>query len=884
MRNRVIAVVIAIMTSLFAFGTPVTKASPAEEYTTTHFGAGNLPPGCELDVLPSDGPADQSNACYHQKTSLNSLDTNNIDVLIAVPASPFAERDARIIRQSVEMWRGGIEYLAPQMGLDWMSKVNIEISTDIVDLAEGAPFYTYPIVDPEIVVIASNPVGGVGIGIDPLSEPVVGIGGQSVPPPTGGPCHGISNPFDSETWESMPGFDNHHRENSGTYSAPCSETGGNVCLTVAPAIDPVPGETDIFGLYDLVSHEFGHCITLGHVGDGGECTISNVCWGKVPTNDIMSYNSDPVDLNKCVSTLDVESLAVNQSRFIDTNGDGEVTPADKLDVNNPNAIGDDPFQTQHPRDHHYASSTGRPTDCPQPDLGLVAGEPTDWTPEPATTSTKQLTLTSPGDNASSSDGTFSVTGAVENIRVGGEDDPTESTGVVDDADDDATSTLTEITTFEAEVTATHVEATLTLAEMPPGGADAQSPTSYSLYVDGREFSSFVYPIGPPSTFDNGVPEYPDESTGVSSDWDVEAKQVNFHIPRAYLANYGIDAPYYLSSAASFGAPSAVAEDDTAPDSGTVGLAAPGTSTARVASLPGGGLPSQLTTVRFSNGEDPENTFYPEESSGDLYPVVFNGDSFSLEVGETPKNVTLTLNWDDPTSDLDLRVTGAQSSTAGATAAVPETVTFTDVVGTLELEVNPYLVLKAEGTQYTLTAEVTDGNAVDTDGDGVDDSVDRCPDEQGTAENRGCPPAAPNETVRVFLDNATSPIASQPVDTTNGPDDFSLPVTVPAGTHTLRVEWVYFGEVVATKSVAVTHTVDVGPDGDGDGVGDATDNCVDEANADQANLDGDGRGDVCDPDIDGDGHPNGKETAQGSDPRDPNSVPTKTDKLASVTLP
>ena len=37
-----------------------------------------------------------------------------------------------------------------------------------------------------------------------------------------------------------------------------------------------------------------------------------------------------------------------------------------------------------------------------------------------------------------------------------------------------------------------------------------------------------------------------------------------------------------------------------------------------------------------------------------------------------------------------------------------------------------------------------------------------------------------------------------------------------------------------------------PDGDGDGVIDASDNCPDLANASQQDLDGDGQGDACDP--------------------------------------
>jgi hypothetical protein len=45
------------------------------------------------------------------------------------------------------------------------------------------------------------------------------------------------------------------------------------------------------------------------------------------------------------------------------------------------------------------------------------------------------------------------------------------------------------------------------------------------------------------------------------------------------------------------------------------------------------------------------------------------------------------------------------------------------------------------------------------------------------------------------------------------------------------------------------------DTDGDGYGDNSDNCPLTANANQANLDGDAFGDVCDGDIDGDGASN-----------------------------
>ncbi|MEA2461854.1 MAG: hypothetical protein QOH90_2031, partial [Actinomycetota bacterium] len=49
-----------------------------------------------------------------------------------------------------------------------------------------------------------------------------------------------------------------------------------------------------------------------------------------------------------------------------------------------------------------------------------------------------------------------------------------------------------------------------------------------------------------------------------------------------------------------------------------------------------------------------------------------------------------------------------------------------------------------------------------------------------------------------------------------------------------------------------HEDDGDCDSDGDGILDDVDNCPDVANADQADLDGDGIGDACDDDVDGDG--------------------------------
>ncbi len=61
------------------------------------------------------------------------------------------------------------------------------------------------------------------------------------------------------------------------------------------------------------------------------------------------------------------------------------------------------------------------------------------------------------------------------------------------------------------------------------------------------------------------------------------------------------------------------------------------------------------------------------------------------------------------------------------------------------------------------------------------------------------------------------------------------------------------------------------DADGDGVPDDQDNCPTDSNPDQTDTDGDGMGDVCDPDDDNDGQSDADETACGSDPLDDASL-------------
>lgn len=327
----------------------------------THFGAGNVPMECSTKIVAGSF----ADGCYHMRTGLNHLDTPIIDVLIVPPATPYPERDLRVMRQSIEMWDAGIHHLAGKMGLDWL-KEGVEFNIFVDD----DEFTTHPLWDPEIIVVATNPVGGIGIGIDPFGLK--------------GPCKG-ANPLASfEVWEQLPGFDRHHEGHSGTYAEAC-EGGGTTCYAINAAIDPAPGLLNIFTLFDLVSHEVGHCLSIGHVGDALDHK-ANV----VPSHDIMAYADQ--DHTKCVSTLDVEGFALRMSRFL---------------LDSPLKANDGVFQIQHPDDHYYASTTGAPTDCPQADVGMVPGKTVDFTPRDETAFS--VTLGGPSEVTVGETATFSVT-------------------------------------------------------------------------------------------------------------------------------------------------------------------------------------------------------------------------------------------------------------------------------------------------------------------------------------------------------------------------------------------------------------------------------------------------------------------------------------------
>jgi hypothetical protein len=875
--------VVAVVSFLAAgaLTTTVAEASPADDYVGPYFGDGNLPPGCIKD-MSRDNP---ENICYHAKTGLNALDSPQIDVAVLVPASPTAERDMRIMRQAVQAWEGGIDYLSDEMGLDWLRDgVDFHITVDSVDLAggNGGEFTSYPLYDPEIVVIATNPVGGAGVGVDPTYLTAeLGIFDEN-----GVPCHNVQNPFDVETWEALPGFDSHHEDRGGIYVEDCGGAGGNVCFSVNGGVDPVPGVTDTFSLFDLVLHETGHCLTLGHVGDGAETPT----WGPVPTTDIMAYSYDPPGQNKCVSTLNVEAFAVRMSRYLDVDGNGAVTEADRIESNDVAGDGSNSFQVQHPDHHLFASSTGSVWDCPQADLGTLPGEPTDWTPEPVDTHHPVLTVATPDHGAETADGNVHVSGTVE--RRPNDAPPTSPTASHDDAEGDALSDLTDIQQIQVDVSDLEVTAVVKVAQLWPSTQVTSLP-AYSVSIGGRQIDSFVPDPRSPvevMTWDHSMEK---QLPTDWSEWDAVANTVTFHIPRSYLAGAKVTAPYQVFALSGYeGNKWTLVADDRAPDTGAVGVAAPagsgGATTSGSATTPGSGGSTAGSTL---------DTIVLEQPGGNQFTVLDTSlgqststrDHFTLSV-PTSSDVELALAWGD-VSDLDLYVTGAATGSA-ATSGNPEVLTLENVRGELKIDVDPYLVVGVPNTTYTLTATLvavsgdSDGDGVadgddrcpsaagpaptgcpDTDGDGVPDVYDLCPNEPGNGA-QGCPIPA-TEHVHVYVDGVLA--ASQDVDTSNEIDTFALDVTVPAGSHELRIEWEDDGQVIATDYRSVVHAT-AGTDRDGDGVADGSDNCLKQPNDDQSDIDGDGEGDACDVDIDGDGHANSKERAHGTDPYDPTSYP------------
>ncbi|MFD1062820.1 thrombospondin type 3 repeat-containing protein [Winogradskyella litorisediminis] len=114
----------------------------------------------------------------------------------------------------------------------------------------------------------------------------------------------------------------------------------------------------------------------------------------------------------------------------------------------------------------------------------------------------------------------------------------------------------------------------------------------------------------------------------------------------------------------------------------------------------------------------------------------------------------------------------------------------------------------------------------------------------------------NFTGTIFDSDATTPIASGTAPFTGefipSGDLSVLNGEVSGGIWTLTVLDGFGGDIGTIVNWEIEICGVPLPDADGDGIGDPVDNCPDTPNTDQADLDNDNIGDVCDDDVDGDG--------------------------------
>ncbi len=173
------------------------------------------------------------------------------------------------------------------------------------------------------------------------------------------------------------------------------------------------------------------------------------------------------------------------------------------------------------------------------------------------------------------------------------------------------------------------------------------------------------------------------------------------------------------------------------------------------------------------------------------------------------------------------------------------------------------VMNADGSgQVALTSGTGEGVApdwaagasgppdTDADDDGVDDAVDNCPvvanADQADLDGDNIGDVCDDDRDGDGVANANDAFPDDPSETADSD-----------------------GDGIGDNADAFPNDPDESSDADADGVGDNTDNCPSVENADQADLDGDDIGDVCDDDRDGDGVANGDDAFpdDGTESRD-----------------